>query len=180
MNRHVQLAACTMAALLLSVAPLALAQSTAVQVTDPWVRPMGAGADNTSAMYAVIRNAGDAGDTLLSASSPVAGVVELHTVIKEKDGMMKMRPVKGGIAVPAHGEVALKPGGYHVMLIGLKQPIAAGDQVPFTLKFAKAGEVRVMAKAEQRVATPQHEMGGRKGMEGMSGHGAAAPSGSKH
>ena len=161
-------------------ASVALAEATAMQVVDPWVRPMGAGPNTTSAMYATIKNGGGDGDTLVSASTPVARFVELHAVIKEKDGMMKMRPVKGGIKVPAHGEVQLRPGGYHIMLIGLKQAIAAGDQIPVTLKFAKAGEVSVIAKAEQRVGGAEKSMGAMPAMEGMSGHGEAEHGSSKH
>ncbi len=172
MVRSVTTAASAIVALLLSIAPLGLAQSTAMQVTDSWVRPMAAGGDATSAVYATIKNPGNAEDVLLSASSPVARAVELHTVSKSAEGMLQMRPMKAGLAVPAHGQVELKPGGHHIMLIGLKQAIAAGDQVPITLKFAMAGEVGVLAKAEQRVPGSNHGMGGMGGMggkEGMSG-----------
>ncbi len=180
MSRHFQLTAYALGALALAFAFVVLAESTAVRVLDPWVRPMGAGTDTTSALYATIKNAGSKGDTLLSASSPLARAVELHTATKSKDGMIRMRPVKGGIRIPAHGEVQLKPGGYHFMLIGLKQAIAAGDRVPFTLKFAKAGEVGVMAKSEQRAAGADEAMSGMPGMEGRPGSGDAAHGGSKH
>ena len=80
-------------------------------------------------------------DQLLSASSPVAGEVQLHEM--SMDGqVMRMRQVKD-IPVPAGGAVELKPGGLHLMFMNIKTPLAAGETVPVKLKFAKAGEVEV-------------------------------------
>jgi copper(I)-binding protein len=87
-----------------------------------------------------IENKGSA-DQLVSASSPVAGEVQLHEMSMEGN-VMKMRQVKD-IAVPAGGSVELKPGGLHLMLMNIKAPLAAGETVPVKLKFAKAGEVEV-------------------------------------
>lgn len=80
-------------------------------------------------------------DQLISASSPVAGEVQLHEMAMEGN-VMKMRQVKD-IAVPAGGIVELKPGGLHLMFMNIKAPLAAGETVPVKLKFAKAGEVEV-------------------------------------
>jgi copper(I)-binding protein len=80
-------------------------------------------------------------DQLLSASSPVAGEVQLHEMAMDGN-IMKMRQVKD-IAVPAGGAVELKPGGLHLMFMNIKSPLAAGESVPVKLKFAKAGEVDV-------------------------------------
>ena len=82
-----------------------------------------------------------AADQLISASSPVADEVQLHTMSMEGN-TMQMRQVKV-IDVPAAGTVELKPGGLHLMLIGIKTPLKAGDLIPVKLKFAKAGEVEV-------------------------------------
>ena len=87
-----------------------------------------------------IENKGGA-DQLVSASSPVAGEVQLHEMAMEGN-VMKMRQVKD-IAVPAGGAVELKPGGMHIMFMNIKSPLAAGELVPVKLKFAKAGEVEV-------------------------------------
>lgn len=87
-----------------------------------------------------IENKG-AADQLLSASSPVAGEVQLHEMSMEGQ-VMKMRQVKD-IAVPAGGSVELKPGGFHLMFMNIKAPLTAGETVPVKLKFAKAGEVEV-------------------------------------
>lgn len=80
-------------------------------------------------------------DQLISASSPVAGEVQLHEMAMEGN-VMKMRQVKD-IAVPAGGIVELKPGGLHLMFMNIKAPLAAGETVLVKLKFAKAGEVEV-------------------------------------
>jgi len=80
-------------------------------------------------------------DQLISASSPVAGEVQLHEMAMEGN-VMKMRQVKD-ITVPAGGAVELKPGGLHLMFMNIKAPLAAGETVPVKLKFAKAGEVEV-------------------------------------
>lgn len=87
-----------------------------------------------------IENKG-AADQLISASSPIAGEVQLHEM--SMDGqVMKMRQVKD-IPVPAGGAVELKPGSLHLMFINIKAPLTAGETVPVKLKFAKAGEVEV-------------------------------------
>ena len=87
-----------------------------------------------------IENKG-AADQLISASSPVAGEVQLHEMSMEGN-VMKMRQVKD-IAVPAGGAVELKPGGLHLMFMNIKAPLTAGQTVPVKLKFSKAGEVEV-------------------------------------
>ena len=87
-----------------------------------------------------IENKG-AADQLISASSPVAGEVQLHEMAMEGN-VMKMRQVKE-VLVPAGGAVELKPGGMHLMFMNIKAPLAAGETVPVKLKFAKAGEVEV-------------------------------------
>ena len=87
-----------------------------------------------------IENKG-AADQLVSASSPVAGEVQLHEMAMEGN-VMKMRQVKD-IVVPSGGEVELKPGGLHLMFMNIKAPLSAGETVPVKLKFAKAGEVEV-------------------------------------
>jgi copper(I)-binding protein len=88
-----------------------------------------------------IENKGSGPDQLISASSPVAGEVQLHEMAMDGN-VMKMRQVKD-IAVPAGGSVELKPGGLHLMFMNIKAPLAAGGTVPLKLKFAKAGEVEV-------------------------------------
>jgi len=88
-----------------------------------------------------IENKGGPADQLVSASSPVAGEVQLHEMSMEGN-VMKMRQVKD-IAVPAGGSVELKPGGLHLMFMNIKAPLTSGETVPVKLKFVKAGEVEV-------------------------------------
>jgi periplasmic copper chaperone A len=97
----------------------------------------------TGAVYVTITNKGKEADALVSASSDAARTVELHKVIHE-GGVMKMRPVQK-IALPAGGKIEMKPGGYHFMLMGLKQDLKPGEKVPLTLKFERGGEIRADA-----------------------------------
>lgn len=114
-------------ALVLFAQPLHAAD---VKVDDPWVRGTVKGQMATGAFMAITASEAAA---LVSASSPVAGVVEIHTM-KMEDGVMKMRPIPR-LDLPAGKPVALEPGGYHVMLMDLKQPLKAGEMVPITLKL---------------------------------------------
>ncbi|WP_043362504.1 copper chaperone PCu(A)C [Belnapia sp. F-4-1] len=112
-----------------------------IQVTEPWSRA--AGANGTGAGFLTIRNAGTQPDRLLSAASSIARSVELHTHVRDGE-VMRMRQAEGGIPIPPGATVTLRPGGFHVMLIGLAQPLAAGSDVPLTLRFERAGETQVM------------------------------------
>ncbi len=111
-----------------------------VQIEKPWARATPPGA-NVAGGYMVIRNAGAAGDRLVSASSPASAKVELHVHVND-NGVMRMREVPG-YDVPAKGRFELKPGGAHLMFIELRKPFVEGDKVPVKLKFEKAGEVGV-------------------------------------
>ncbi|MCS7102211.1 MAG: copper chaperone PCu(A)C [Burkholderiaceae bacterium] len=117
-------------------------------VEEPWARATVGGQANGAA-YLKIRNAG-ATDKLLSASAPVASVVELHTHVMDGN-VMRMRKVEA-IDITGGAVTELKPGGLHVMLIGLKAPLKAGEKFPLTLKFERAGEVKV--DVEVRTAAP--------------------------
>jgi len=127
------------AALLLLATPV-LAASATIQVSKAWARPAAQGGNGAG--YAAITNTGPAADTLIAVSSPVAARVEIHgTMVMNGQAMMHPRP--GGLPIPAGSTVALKPGGWHIMLMGLKQPLKAGDHYPATLTFKKAGKVTV-------------------------------------
>ncbi len=138
-------------ALLLAVAGPAAAQTGAVRVDHPWSRATPAGA-TAGAAYMTIENVGNADDRLTGVSSDIAATTEIHEM-KMADGVMKMRAVTDGLAVPAHGAVALKPGGYHVMLVGLKKPLKTGETVILTLDFANAGKVEVSAPVMDMTST---------------------------
>lgn len=108
-------------------------------VAQPWTRAAGQGA--TAAGFMAISNRGAAADRLLSASSPAARAIELHSMVHDGD-VMRMRPVEA-IEVPAGQTATLRPGGFHLMLIGLSQALRQGETVPVTLRFERAGEVKV-------------------------------------
>jgi len=104
-----------------------------VVIKAAWVQE-GLPSQKTTAAYMLIENHGPNEIELLSASTEIANVVELHKMQLE-DGMMRMRRVDS-IRIPAGGNVELKPGGYHLMVIGLKKEIKEGDAVPFILQFS--------------------------------------------
>lgn len=100
------------------------------------------------AMYMTIRNPSSTPDRLIKAQSDVSKVVELHNVAM-KDGVMSMYPVEA-IDIPANGEAVLKPGSFHVMLIGLNRDLVAGDTMTVTLTFEQAGEITLQAPIRER------------------------------
>ena len=112
-----------------------------IQIGNPWTRATPKGADIAGA-YMTLSNKGTAPDRLIGGSSPVAGRFELHLMTVE-DGVMKMRPVDGGLEVKPGATVELKPGSFHIMLMGLKQPLEKGQKVKGTLVFEKAGTVEI-------------------------------------
>lgn len=113
----------------------------AIEIVQPWARATPNGAQ-TGAVYLTIKNLSRINDRLESATSPVAQKAQIHQMTVA-NGIMRMREVAGGLSAPAGGTVALKPGGYHIMLIGLKKPLKVGDRFPLTLDFKTAGEIRV-------------------------------------
>lgn len=115
-----------------------------IAVEQPFARATPA---KVGGVFLVLKNAGGTADRLVKAASPVAASVELHTHVKDGDAM-RMRPVEN-IPVPAKGETALEPGGYHIMMIGLKQPLKEGDSFPLTLTFEKAGSVTVTVPVQK-------------------------------
>lgn len=109
-----------------------------LKIDHPWAR---ATVGAVGGAFLSVENAGAAGDRLLRAASPVAATVELHTHMMENN-VMRMREVDG-IDVPAGGKAELKPGGFHIMLMGLKHPLKEGEKFPLTLTFEKAGSIDV-------------------------------------
>ncbi len=133
---------CAFAGMALSLSFSAHAQNAkvgSVQIENAYTRATVPG-QQVAGGFMKIENKG-AADQLVSASSPVAGEVQLHEMAMDGN-VMKMRQVKD-IAVPAGGAVELKPGGLHLMFMNIKAPLTAGESVPVKLKFAKAGEVEV-------------------------------------
>ncbi len=121
--------------LLVVVAAPALAAD--LTVTGGWSRPAAQG--GVGAGYLTVTNTGAVADTLLSVTTPAAAKVEVHQSMV-MNGMAMMHAMES-VDVPARGKALLAPGGYHLMLIGLKSGSKVGDAIPLTLTFAKAGKV---------------------------------------
>ena len=111
-----------------------------IHAEDAWARETPPGVSNGAA-YVTLVNEGAVKDRLIAARGAVSERVELHRHLMEGDVIM-MRQVEG-IDVDAGGRTALKPGGGHLMLIGIKRPLVAGERFPLTLAFEKAGEITV-------------------------------------
>ena len=133
-------------------------------ITYPWARPT-SGDTHLGAAYLTIKNMGEAADTLQSVSSSVAAKTEIHEHIHDSDGVMRMRRIEGGLPIPPGGTVEVKPGGYHLMLVGLQRNLEEGKSVPLKLSFARAGEIEVEVNVEK---SPTHSAS--EGMGGAEAH----------
>ena len=129
-----------------------------IQAEDVWSRPammmkesegtseggmgQGMGMAGTGAVFMVLKNKGGEADRLVGGQTDVAKVVEIHETVM-KGEVMKMQMLANGLEVPAKGEVLLKPGGYHVMLIGMTRDLKVGDTFSLDLQFEKSGTITV-------------------------------------
>jgi len=125
------------AALALAVA--GAAQAATIEVKNGWIRTPPPGAP-TAAGYATITNHSIASDRLTGAFTSAAASVGLHETSKQ-GGVMRMRPITGGLAVGASATVKLAPDGRHLMFTGLKRPLKAGQHVRVVLQFQRAGQI---------------------------------------
>ena len=148
---------CAAAALTIMATTAATAADTTLRIHEPYIRLAPPGAAATGA-FMRIENTGAADRTLIKAESPAAKSVELHTHLNE-NGVMKMREVPG-IAIKARGQTELKPGSFHVMLIGMTRVLQAGDTVPITLNFDNGDKQQINAPVRSIHAEGMH--GGMK------------------
>lgn len=116
----------------------------AVTASDGWVKTAPSG---MTAAFVTLTNPSDVGQVVVSASSPASAVVQIHEMVMQ-DGQLVMQQKKDGIPVPAHGTVVLEPGGNHLMLMDVTEPIKPGDVVPFTLTFASGATLAFSATAK--------------------------------
>lgn len=139
-----------------------------IHISQPWARATPKGA-SSGAAYLTIANNGKAPDRVSCLSSDLSAHCQIHTMTME-NGVMKMRPVEGGLEIKPGETVTLKPGGLHVMLVDLKQPLAPGKMAEVTLQFEKAGTVKVeFPIAAIGAPAPGASAGGGSMM--MEGHG---------
>lgn len=116
-----------------------------LRIVHPFARATPPGAKSGGA-YLTIENSGATVATLVSATSPIAGDVQLHQMAMD-GGVMTMRAVRA-LEVPPGGKLELKPGGYHIMLLDLKQPLKVGDKLPLRLTFENLGTIDIPVVVE--------------------------------
>ncbi|MFC2023375.1 copper chaperone PCu(A)C [Chloroflexota bacterium] len=150
-----------LAALLVTCGAPAGAQ---IEVVDAWARPamameesggsstegtaQGMGMAGTGAVFMTVSNTGAEADRLIGATTDVAKVVEIHETIMDGE-VMKMQMLQDGLEIPARGEVILRPGSYHVMLIGIQRDLKVGDSFAVELQFEKSGSMSVEPEVRQ-------------------------------
>ncbi len=123
-------------------APSPVARSGNISVSAPMVPAPASG--DVAALYFTVRNDGDRADLLTAVTTDASGSAMVHETV-EQGSTSVMRPLAGGLSVPAHGEVRLAPGGYHVMMTALQRRLAPGATVQVTLTFEHAGKVAFTA-----------------------------------
>ncbi|MGE0742800.1 MAG: copper chaperone PCu(A)C [Hyphomonadaceae bacterium] len=131
------------------------AQTHTLEVRQAWATPTPGGVD-VSGGYLVIDNNTSSADRLVSASSSRAARVEIHEMSMD-GGVMRMRRIDGGLAAPANTEVALAPGGLHLMFMGVTQPFQIGEQIPLQLTFEHAGRIDVTLTVQRGPPTAEHQ-----------------------
>jgi len=129
-----------------ATAGLAQTSTPRVRVEQPWARAT-AGSGLNGVVYMTLTNTGEATDRLLAAASPVAARAEFHSHIDD-DGVMRMRKADAVDLKPGE-PVVLKPGGLHVMLVGLKAPLREGENFSLALTFEAGGTVQVTVRVEK-------------------------------
>lgn len=152
-------AAAAIAALLAlaSVAGCASSSDAPYTITDTWVKSADSG---MTAAFGLLTNTTDDPVTIVSATSPVASKVELHEVVMGDGGAMVMQPKPGGFEIGPHETLTLEPGGFHIMLMGVKQPIVAGDDVEITLTMDDGSTLTFHAIAKDFAGANENYTGG--------------------
>jgi copper(I)-binding protein len=139
-------------------------------ITQAWSRATPGGA-KVAGGYLTIENKGSAPDRLIGGSADVAEKVQVHEMATS-NGVMTMRPLDKGLAIEPGKTVKLAPGGYHLMLQGLKGPLKQGDKVPVTLEFEKAGKVKLSLDVQgigAQAPASAGDAGGNMDMKKMPG-----------
>lgn len=117
-----------------------------IRVTHAWARATAPG-QTVGAGYLTLDNLSRTEDRLIAITSPVAREAQLHNMTMD-GGVMRMRPIEGGLLIPAGGRVTLEPGGVHLMFVALNAPLVSGTTFPVILRFAHAGELRTEFRVE--------------------------------
>ncbi len=136
-----------------------------LKIDQPYARATVPGAP-VAGGYMTITNTGSQPDRLVGGSAPFASKVEIHEM-KMQGNVMKMREVVGGLEIPARGSVTLKPGGYHVMFMKLREQLKEGEKRTVTLMFEKAGKVDLPFAVESMRSGKKHHGHGMDRSHGM-------------
>ncbi len=166
MKNIMRMLACAAALLVLSGASSQAQEIKAgdLVITQAWSRATPGGA-KIAGGYLTIENKGTAPDRLITVSGDIAGKVEIHEMAMN-NGVMTMRPLDKGLAIEPGKTVKLAPGGYHLMLMDLKNPLKQGEKVPLELQFEKAGKVALSLDV-QGVGAQAPSGGASSGHSGM-------------
>ena len=147
------------AAVIAAALPVAaLAQTAPVEIAEAFARSSN---QKTGAAFMTLHNTGQKDCTLVAVSTPASETAELHTNIEHDNGMMEMRPIEGGISIPAGQTHALARGGDHVMMMGLTENLETGGEIALSLDFGDCGTVEATVPVD-------NERTGQKA-SGMSG-----------
>ena len=166
MIRITSIVAIVFAALAIPSAQAADVTVGGLKISSPWARATPKGA-SVGGGYMTITNTGAAPDRLVGGSTDIAKSFEVHEM-KMDGGVMKMRPVAGGLEIKPGQTVTLDPSGYHVMFVGLKDQLKQGSRFKATLDFAKTGKVEVDFVVEgigAKTGSGDHAMPGMGGMQ---------------
>ena len=151
------------------IAPSSDVSAGSVMIMKAYARASATPTAKTSAAYVSLMNHAPEADRLLAVTTPAAASAEVHKT-ESVDGVMKMMPA-GALEVPGSGMLEMKPGGYHIMLMGLTQPLKKGDEIELTLTFEKAGEMKVKVPVGAVAAGGMdHDMNHMEGSDGASGN----------
>lgn len=144
----------------------AQASDGVLSISDTWVKATGGADPSMTAAFGVLNNDGDAPLTITAARTSASGTTELHEMAMD-NGAMVMRPVAGGIVVPAHGTATLEPGGLHVMIMDVTRPIQPGDEITVDLTVDDGSTLTFTALAKE-FAGAQESYSPSADMSGMS------------
>jgi copper(I)-binding protein len=134
-------------------------EAGSVLIEHPMVNPTPAGRSATAG-YMTLLNRGATPDRLVSATSPLAERVEIHETYAAAGGMVGMRALPRGVVIPPNDRAVLSPGGLHLMITGLREPLRQGDALPLTLHFERGGRVDILAAVERASAPARDHHGG--------------------
>ena len=138
-------------------APTGATQADSVVISDAWVK---SAEEGMSAAFGILANSGTTDAVVVSASTEASPMIELHETVENDSGEMVMQQKDGGFVIPAGSDFALEPGGNHIMLMGLTAPLAAGEEVSFTLTFEDGSEYTFDAPVKDYSGANENYEGG--------------------